>query len=268
MISSIKNILYCLISAVLLVLAFPTTDYWLFAFFGLVPLLLVLDGKKNSHAFLLGFFTGIIFFAGTMYWLGHVTVPGTIILILYLSLYFGFFALGYTAYTRWRVLWKLLLLPSLWVVLEFIRGHLFSGFGWLYLGHSQSKNLAVAQMADIVGVEGISFFLFMINFSIKEILGMFIFGRPDPMKKEIHVSAIATTCLLTVVLVYGFYHLNLNNKKGATAFRIAIVQANIPQELKWEEFAWPWIIQKHLTWTDKIVDQKPDIIVWPETSFP
>ena len=83
-----KDFILCLLSAALLVLSFPNFNLWLFAWFGFVPAFFALNNKSAKEAFLLFFITGVIFWAGIIYWLVHVTVAGTIVLILYLALYF------------------------------------------------------------------------------------------------------------------------------------------------------------------------------------
>src|SRR5712692_11505200 len=59
-------------SALLLVLSFPDFDLWWLAWFGLVPLLVVVTRTtKAGRAFLLGWLWGVIFFYGTCWWLTY-----------------------------------------------------------------------------------------------------------------------------------------------------------------------------------------------------
>src|SRR3989338_9828412 len=152
--SIVKPVSLCLLSAVLLILSFPGCNIWVFAWFGFVPLLFVIRNKSKVKAFLLSYLTGVIFWAGIIYWLIHVTLPGTIILILYLALYFGIFGLTYNLQLT---TYNFLTIPALWVSLEYMRSHLLTGFPWALLGYSQYKNLALIQIADITGAWGVSF---------------------------------------------------------------------------------------------------------------
>jgi apolipoprotein N-acyltransferase len=54
-------------------------------------------------------------------------------------------------------------LAALWVSLEYARAHLFTGFPWCLLGYSQYEHLSVIQIADLVGVYGVSFFIVLVN---------------------------------------------------------------------------------------------------------
>ena len=62
-----KNALLALLAAVLLILAFPDFEYWFFAWFALVPLLLAIEREKESpvRSFVLGWLFGFVFFSGT-----------------------------------------------------------------------------------------------------------------------------------------------------------------------------------------------------------
>ena len=125
-----------------------------------------LDGKTPAQAFRTAYLCGLMFFGGTLYWLMNAGVYlgstvvmflGVALLIFYLALYFGVWGWAYSLLKNESAIVKLFLLSSVWVVLEFIRGHFLSGFDWVSLGYSQYKVLPVIQMADMTGVVGVSF---------------------------------------------------------------------------------------------------------------
>ena len=66
-----QNALLAVLSAVLLILAFPDFELWFLAWFALVPLLFAIERQKHCvHAcFILGWIFGNIFFFGTCWWL-------------------------------------------------------------------------------------------------------------------------------------------------------------------------------------------------------
>src|SRR3989338_2423039 len=155
-----------IISSILLILSLPNFNLWPFAWFGLVPLFFAIEGARPFRAFLLAYLAGALFFLGTMYWLIHVTLPGMIITVLYLALYFGVFGLAISYSVRGTAYSALFFLPAAWVVLEWIRSNGIFGLGWVLLGHSQSYNLPIIQIADIFGVYGVNFLIVMVNASI------------------------------------------------------------------------------------------------------
>lgn len=252
-----------LISALLLICAFPQCDFWPLSWIGLVPLFIALDNKKPFKAFLTAYAAGIVFFAGTLFWFIHVTLAGVIVIVLYLACYFGAFGIGYV-FLNQRSLWqKLFFIPSFWVCLEYLRGHLLSGFGWVSLGHSQYQVLPLIQIADLTSFYGISFLVVMGNVILKE---WFVKGRGALPPKAIFAPTLFVICLIFSVLGYGYYQ--LQKKPSGASIKITIIQANIAQELKWNPGAAPEIIKKYLTLTEEASLGHPDLIVWPETAFP
>ena len=252
---------FVLLSSLLLFLTFPKIDLWPLAWIGLIPLLRVLDGKNSKKAFNYGYLCGFVFFLGAFFWLRHVTILGTVLLALYSAVYFGLFAAGYSYFQDRRLLTRISLIPSVWVVLEFTRGHLFSGFGWASLGESQYKFLPIIQVADVTGMYGVSFLIVMVNVLLEEI----IFKKNA--RKEIFGAIACVDILLVLALGYGFFRLS-EIPQETSHMSIALIQANVPQEIKWVESYWPTVIKDHETITQLAAEELPDLIIWPETSFP
>lgn len=237
---------------------------------GLVPLFTALEDKSPKAAFGLGYLTGVAFFAGAVTWFVHVTLPGMVLMVLYLALYFGIFAAGYAFLKTGSLTLDLGLAASLWTALEFLRDKLFSGFGWVSLAHSQYQALPVIQIADVTGLWGVSFLIVLVNFWLKEWGGLFYHrGQPRVAGELKGLTRIALSCLM-VSLIYGVARLSFASPPAdaAATVRVAVVQGNIPQSMKWDPRVWPQILQKYLRLTRAAALEKPDIIIWPETSFP
>jgi len=256
----------CILSAGLLILSFPKTDIWIFAWVGLIPLMIACDGKNARGAFGLSYFCGVIFFGGVFHWLRHVTLVGAVCLVMYLALYFGLFGWATRYFKDRSIFFKLFLIPSSWVIVEFLRAHLFSGFGWSLLGYSQYKVLPLIQIADMTGAFGVSFILVMVNFLLKEIISLRILQKEKQWPRELSGALWTTGFLLIIVFGYGF--IRLQERGSGQGLRIAIIQGNVSQQHKWNQLLWPEIFQRHLTLTQRAAEQKPDLIIWPETSFP
>jgi len=260
----LKELSFCFFSALLLVFSFPTIDFWLFAWFAFVPLFFALEHKSKTKAFFLAYFTGIIFWSVTIYWLVHVTLLGTVILILYLSLYFGFFGLIIASVNSELRTPNLVFIPSLWVLLEYVRGHLFTGFPWALLGYSQYLNLPIIQIADITGAWGVSFLVMMVNVVIYSVSGY----RLAVSGIKIKYILLPILCLATA-LIYGFYKLSRAPRtQHPASVRISVVQGNISQELKWDPLARDYIVEKYTRLTKEASKENPDLIIWPEAANP
>ena len=136
-----KSVLLSISSALLLILAFPRFNCEFLAWVAFVPLLFAL--KNSRYSFLLGYFFGLVFFAGTLFWLTNVTNTGYFLLIFYLALYPAFFTF---LISKWNFAAKNVFGACLWILLEYIVSHFLSGFPWLLLGYSQYQNLKLFQL--------------------------------------------------------------------------------------------------------------------------
>ncbi len=265
----LKNTVLCLLSVVLLIISYPQIEWWQLAWVALVPLWWVLHGKSLRSAFGWGFLFGFVFFFGTLGWLIYVTYPGTVLLCLYLALYPAIFACGFVYFQKLPLIPRVFVLASLWTVLEFLRANLFTGFGWCTLGHSQYRNLVLIQIADIIGLYGISFLVMLVNLVVFETIKFVGRGRliiaPTDLK-DIRRLQIITLILLAFSFAYGLW--TFKHFPYLPTVKVAVVQPNIPQNIKWDERYKPSIVKKTLDLTDMVAKDRPDIILWPETSLP
>ena len=258
----VKSFLLCALCAVLLILSFPKFDIAFFAWFGFVPLFLALRNKSKVKAFFLAYLAGVIFWSGIIYWLVHVTLPGTIVLILYLALYFGIFGLIISTIDYRLSTIDPLFISSIWVILEYIRSHLFTGFPWALLGYSQYLNLPVIQISDITGAWGVSFLIIMVNLMVYSFI---VDGSSFSVIRRyiIYILGIAA------VFGYGYFRIHeLRTMNNELKIKISVIQGNIPQELKWLPSASPYILKRYGRLTKEAAKENPDLIIWPEASSP
>ncbi len=267
-----------LLSGILLALPFCLGKLWIFAWFGFVPLFFALRGPGRLQSFLLSYLCGIIFWSITIYWLINVTLLGQILLILYLALYFGIFGVIVRRLsTIDHRLSTLLFVSSLWVLLEYLRAHLLTGFGWALLGYSQYLNLPIIQIADISGAYGVSFLVMMGN-----VVAYSVFSRQPSAFSKIK-KCLVFALSLSIILAYGRYQLSRQLTAawaigGPTAafwpaesrklFNISLIQGNIPQELKWTPGAEGFILDRYFGLSQEAAKDNPALIIWPEASVP
>jgi apolipoprotein N-acyltransferase len=259
-------ILCSILSGALLALAFSNGKLWIFAWFAFVPLFLILNNKSLRQTFLLFFIAGITFWSGAIYWLANVTLPGTTLLVLYLSLYFALFGLIIRPFTRRSRPQILLLIPSAWVLLEYIRSHLLTGFPWALLGYSQYLNLPMIQIADITGVWGVSFLVMLANAALVEI----IWSLKTRLWRRLTLIAVTAVLFFCLILFYGYSRLAALSRPaaGEGPLRISVIQGNIPQSLKWRSSARGFVMDRYFKLTDAALKDSPDLIIWPEASLP
>lgn len=265
-----RNLLLAVLSGGLLVLAFPRADLGPLAFVALVPLLVAFRGAGWRGAAGLGFVAGLVFFAGSLYWVvptvvGYGGLPwaaaGGVLLLLagYLALYVAAFGAGLAVLQPRRGPTALLAAAALWVALELLRTHLFTGFPWNLLGHSQYRNLPLIQIAAATGVYGVSFVVLAVNGAVADIVAF-----PPAWRRGVP-SAGAAAVLVAGALAYGWA---APAPSGPETMRVALVQGNIPQGVKWEPGYQDATLGVYRALTLEEAGRLPDLVVWPETAVP
>jgi apolipoprotein N-acyltransferase len=156
------------LSGLMLVACFPKIHLPGLVWVACLPLLAALAVEKRlKHAFLLGYVSGMFFFAGSCYWFttvmelyGHLApalaVAVLILFVIVDSTFFGGFGLVMGWAARRSPGWALAASPFLWVAMELARTYLLTGFPWNLLGYAVQAS-GVRQIASVAGVYGLSF---------------------------------------------------------------------------------------------------------------
>ncbi len=267
------------VSGLMLVLCFPTIDLFFLAWIALVPFLTSLYDKTPKQAFLAGLVVGIPYFFGTQYWIYHsvshygnipfvVSIAIVLLLSCYLSLYTGIFALLFSKANRAIFFPALLIAPLFWVVLEFLRSYLFTGFPWSSIGYTQYKFLEVIQIADITGIYGVSFLVVAVNGALTDIFLIRRHVRKMPLF-PLSRTVIGWSILflvITATFVYGYWRIS-QNRAGET-LRVGLIQGNIEQDKKWDSAYQDVVMEIYRELSLRAVAFSPSLIIWPETAVP
>lgn len=191
MLPSWKNVLLALLSAILLILAFPDVEIWFLAGIALVPLMWSIERQKNSvaAASVLGWIFGVTFFFGTCWWLAYAPIhyaefPAIVAYLLVFgaaagaALFPAIFAGAVAVILRRFGYAGFLTAPFVWVFAEFLR-YWITGNNWNGLGYSQFNNEGVLEYASIGGVYLVSFVVVLngIGFGFFILLAIYIYSR-------------------------------------------------------------------------------------------
>lgn len=246
----------------------------LFAWVSLLPLHRVLIGTTTGQALWRGWLAGFLAFIGTMYWVvtamhlyGKVPLPISIVLMLilagYLGLYVGLYAWGFVRLEqRWpAATW--IAAPCLWVSLEYVRTHAFSGLPWGLLGYSQFQWLSLIQIANITAVYGVSFLVVLVNVSVFLLIRWVLTENPRRTLRPWLPLGVTVAALLGVWL-YGMSHLHVSPVDRLT---VGIVQANIDQAHKWDQAYRVETLERYRRLTET-VSPRSELILWPEAATP
>jgi apolipoprotein N-acyltransferase len=224
-----------------------------------------------------GYFAGAAFFLGIFSWI--LVIPGYTwlhhaLLAVYLGSYFGAFglALGLIASAA-GVAAALLSAPFLWVALEFGRSNAsFLALPWGLLAHSQHTFPPAMQIASITGVYGVSFLTVLSNAGLAALCIPVVKHRIAPLdsktfstKAGVRFAAVAFACV-AAALVFGWAR--VSQPLTGEPVKIALVQGNIEQRKKWDPQHGRAIMQTYADLTAAAAQERPRMIVWPETATP
>ncbi len=269
-------------SAFLLYFAYPPTSFWPVAFGSLIPLLQTIEGARSRAAFKLGFFWGLVFFGLLIWWLiptistyGKINfilaTPVVLCLCCYLALYPALWTLWVKKLfdSGLSGLSLVLAATSAWVVLEFLRSHLFSGFPWGLMAYSLTAEPLLIQTADIWSVYGVGFVVVFFNLSVFE-ASRILKGKGEFHQKRIRLALQGCTLcvLLSFFCLYGV--LKIGGQKGTTGVDAAAVQAAIDQNQKWNPAITMFTVDTYIDLTSRAKKLHPalTLAIWPETAMP
>ncbi len=281
---------WCVLAGVLIFTAFPfrtvpASNLWLFAWFGLVPLMLAVEDTTPRQAFWLGWLAGTVTNYGGFHWISGMLEDfggfpswlaqvGTVLLNAYQGLAVAIIC---SLWVRLRPTdehgnpqsMSILRVAMIYTAVEFLFPMIFPWF----FGNSQYRTLAAIQIADIVGVPGITFVMVAFNAALYRTLRRFTHeDRSTPW------SAILVGVGLTVVtLGYGVVRLGqvTDDVAAADTLKIGLVEADIgiwsserranpttpPIELRHSH-----LLRYHRL-SQQLDREGVDLIIWPESSY-
>jgi apolipoprotein N-acyltransferase len=180
----------------------------------------------------------------------------TTLFVAGLALLHALFAWIYARLLRNLMAGMLLGFPALWVIFEWLRGWLLTGFPWLYLGYSTLDTWA-AGWVPVIGVFGASL---LCAFSASCLYLAYM--RRNPQAWLIYTTMVASLWLVGWQLQQAKWVA----PASATPLSVAIVQANIPQQLKWQKAYYEPTLTLYRSMTESV--QGHDIVLWPESAIP
>ncbi|MBN1521763.1 MAG: apolipoprotein N-acyltransferase [Candidatus Aureabacteria bacterium] len=256
-------------SAVMLRLSFTRIIPGTLIFFALVPVC-VACRKWTRRQSALGFFlTGLLFYFLLLYWISRQTTAGMIALVIYCSLYFIPFGilLGNHGNNLVSIRSKIAL-SFLFIILEYIRSHLYAGFPWALFGTALHKETILIQLADLTGVYGISFIVIFVNLMIAS---LFIYTIKAGIKfiLKLRYLYIHTSLLLFIfsfLIIYGETRLIQPLRKKRIPLQIGLIQPNVDSETKWNLDEKNRLIAQYKKLSLGLRDI--DLLIWPESVLP
>jgi len=254
-------------------IAFPPFGVWP-GIFGFGLLLRQLDkadvARPLRSAFWLGWTAGFAYFLISTWWVGEAFLvdiaahgwqaPFAVFFLAGgLALLWGAAAVIYRLIAPTHV-GRILVFAAVFGLVEWLRGHILTGFPWDLPGEVWRAGSAPSQGAALIGAYGMT----ALTLCIGAAPGVWRMGGGRPQRIAVAAAALA----LAALWIGGAVRLSTAAAPPTHALRLRIVQADIPQAEKWTPEALQAIIEKHLALTRQPAARAPDVVLWPEAAIP
>ena len=183
----------------------------------------------------------------------------TVLFCAGLALLFALQAYVYGRWFRHGGTWAICVsFPSLWVLFEWLRSWLFTGFPWLYAGYA-AIDTPLAGWTPVVGVYGASLWLIGFGAAVTALVRA-------PAKTRIRVAAYI--CALTILAGGGAFLRQIDwTQPFGGEIKVALYQPNISLDDKWNRRLFGQHLDQFHNAALPLYSQS-DIILWPESALP
>lgn len=232
-------------------------------------LLLINSAQSPKQAFAYGYLFGFGYFACNMSWIGNALLIDAAklgwlypITLLAAGSFFGLFVAFPSQlsfyfkkfYARW------LAFVAFWVLFEWLRSFIFTGFPWNLLGSALAFSDITIQPAAIIGTYGLSWLILMT--ASAPTLALIYKNR-----KAYRTTATILVLLPAFTLSYGDYHFR-PYQEPVDGLTIRLVQPSIPQAMKWNRNALEQNFNRYIKLSQALGLDKVNFVIWGETATP
>lgn len=255
-------LLLSLLAGLSFVLSLAPYGYWWVAILSPMALyaLLLPKSVRSGRGFLIGWAYGFGLWATGAFWLyhaihvyGHIPSAMAYGLIGLMALIMGLFS-AVMAWGFVRFLGRQpLAFAAIWVLFEWLRTWLFTGFPWLFVGYAYTELPFVVSLAPVAGVFAISFISVLLSAGLVEIV-----------RQKAGYAFLAGLAVLAGV---GLWLADVKwTAPTGQALSVSLVQGNIDQDIKWQASAQGEILETYAKLSHSHWGQ--DLVVWPEAAVP
>ncbi|GAB1267185.1 apolipoprotein N-acyltransferase [Aurantivibrio infirmus] len=259
--------LVSLAAGALVPLSFAPYNIWPAAILGIAVLCALIQNQNAKRCFFLASMFGFGMFGFGISWVfvsinvygnlgGLLAVVATFLFIWLVTTAFALPFSIYGLFLRQHHLGLLLGIPALWVLSEWIRTWLFTGFPWLFLGYGHLQT-PLSGWAPITGVLGLSF---------ATVLSAALLVYYWQVRQNYKLFSFAAL-LIASLWAIGFV---LQTVQWTKTYRepvsVGLAQGNIPQEKKWALSFRQETLSRYYGMTQQLWGH--DWIIWPEAAIP
>ena len=279
-----KRAAIALVAGALSSLAMAPFNAWPVLFLTFPVMVWLIDGAGGGRlqglpaAAMAGWWFGLGYFVPGLYWIGYAflvdaptfawLMPFAVLgLPAYLAL-FPAFGFGLA-----RLIWskdgsRVIALAASLTASEWLRGHVLTGFPWNAFGYALTNPLALAQVASLIGLWGLTF------------LSVAIFASPavlidgNSRGRRPWVAPAMALLVLIAMGIFGAVRLGLQPTTTVANVKLRIMQPNLQQDVRFNYAAKAEVMRKYLTLSDRASGPQStgvrdaSILIWPESAFP
>ena len=262
----LKKRFLALICGVIFSFGFAPFDLWLLSVLSVAVLFGSINKSSNKEAFLVGYAFGFGMWLSGISWLyvsihyhGNIGIIGSSFIVLLfisiLSLYSGFlFLLNNVLRSLSPKKIIFLTLPVAWVLIEFLRSYLFTGFPWLISG-TMLADTFIDGYTPIIGAQGNSFFLILLSVLVYKLYENITENR----------SPLLFSLFVLLILMPSYFLKSVEWTSAENEIDVTLYQPNLTLEDKWSQYG----ISKSQGMMEKAIEDasEGDLIVFPETAL-
>lgn len=233
------------------------------------------DGRRGAlRAALIGELFGFGFFLAGLYWIGNAFLVdaetfGWMIPFVAVLLPAGLALFPAAALAASRALWcegwpRILLFTGFWLVAEWLRGHILTGFPWNLMGHAWGSLLPVLQSLSWWGIYGLSFLTVLAAASVA------LAGDAKERVRgfDLRLAPVLAVVVLFVIGTIGQLRLTLEHARYVDGVKLRIVHAAIDQRKIADPSLREPIFANYLALTARPGLETVSLVIWPEAAVP
>lgn len=251
-------------------LIFPPFKQSLLGYTALISFFVFLFKKDRSlkEMFWAAYVFGFAFFVVGFSWInnalltdGEQFVAFVPLVMLAIGLFFGlFWGLPALATAKGKNVYeKMLIFTGCYVLLEWVRSFIFTGFPWNLLGTAFSFHPRMIQGASVIGTYGLSLLLLVLC------CGVALIGISIWQKKLYKGSFLFILLPILCLFSFSFLYQPIGELDG---LKIRLVQPNIPQTFKWQPALMYQNFRQYIDMSRVQPLDDVDMVVWGETATP
>ncbi|MGK0442169.1 MAG: apolipoprotein N-acyltransferase [Pseudohongiellaceae bacterium] len=258
--------LVALLAGSLITLSLAPFNIWPLGIVSCTLFVLLFNNITSQQAILRGWFYGLGLFGSGASWVyvsihefGYAPVPLAIFITFLftggLALTWAIFGWIYHRYIQQLPAGSLLGFAAIFVLCEWFRNWFLTGFPWVYIGYGHLET-PLAGWSPVGGVFTLGFIVALTGAALAQRL----------LKQCWHYPSLMMVLMLWLT-GFALQHIDWVKPADKPVVKIAMVQANISQAVKWDKDQY-WPTLNSYNRMSRSLWAENDIVIWPEAAIP